>query len=86
MEGGIPTVITSAEGFRTTPPMVEYTKSKEKLVGKIAKRQAVMNPVNTFGSIKRFIERRSDEVSKEPKNMPTPWTRRKPRSRSNQHG
>ena len=86
MEGGIPTVITNAEGFRTTPSMVAYTKSKEKLVGKIAKRQAVMNSVNTFESLKRFIERRSDEVSEEPKNMPTPWTRREPRSRSNQHG
>jgi molecular chaperone DnaK len=70
MEGGSPTVITNAEGFRTTPSVVAYTKSKDKLVGHIAKRQAVMNPDNTFGSIKRFIGRRSDEVNEETKNMP----------------
>ncbi len=70
MEGGTPTVIANAEGFRTTPSVVAYTKSKEQLVGQIAKRQAVMNPENTFGSVKRFIGRRSDEVATETKDVP----------------
>ncbi len=54
MEGGQPTVIANAEGQRTTPSVVAYTKNQEKLVGQIAKRQAVMNPENTFYSVKRF--------------------------------
>ena len=70
MEGGNPTVIANAEGFRTTPSVVAYTKGKDQLVGQIAKRQAVMNPENTFGSIKRFIGRRSDEVTDETKDVP----------------
>ena len=70
MEGGNPTVIANAEGFRTTPSVVAYTKGKEQLVGQIAKRQAVMNPENTFGSIKRFIGRRTDEVTDETKDVP----------------
>ncbi len=70
MEGGTPTVIANAEGFRTTPSVMAYTKSKEQLVGQIAKRQAVMNPENTFGSVKRFIGRRSDEVATETKDVP----------------
>ena len=70
MEGGNPTVIANAEGFRTTPSVVAYTKGKDKLVGQIAKRQAVMNPDNTFGSIKRFIGRRTDEVTDETKDVP----------------
>ena len=48
MEGGKPTVIANAEGFRTTPSVVAYTKNQDQLVGQIAKRQAVMNPENTF--------------------------------------
>ena len=70
IEGGNPTVIANAEGFRTTPSVIAYTKTKEQLVGQIAKRQAVMNPENTFGSVKRFIGRRSDEVTEETKDVP----------------
>jgi molecular chaperone DnaK len=65
MEGGKPTVIANAEGFRTTPSVVAYTKNSDRLVGQIAKRQAVMNPSNTFYSVKRFIGRRFDEVTHE---------------------
>lgn len=70
MEGGNPIVIANSEGFRTTPSVVAYTKGKDQLVGQIAKRQAVMNPENTFGSVKRFIGRRSDEVTNETKDVP----------------
>jgi molecular chaperone DnaK len=69
MEGGKPTVIANAEGFRTTPSVVAYTKNQDKLVGQIAKRQAVMNPENTFYSVKRFIGRRVDEVNEESKQV-----------------
>ena len=65
MEGGKPTVIANAEGFRTTPSVVAYTKNQDQLVGQIAKRQAVMNPENTFYSVKRFIGRRVDEINEE---------------------
>ncbi|MBD2257191.1 molecular chaperone DnaK [Pseudanabaena sp. FACHB-2040] len=65
MEGGKPTVIANAEGFRTTPSVVAYAKNGDRLVGQIAKRQAVMNTENTFYSVKRFIGRRVDEVSNE---------------------
>ena len=65
MEGGQPIVIANAEGQRTTPSVVAYTKNKEKLVGQIAKRQAVMNPENTFYSVKRFTGRKYDEVTTE---------------------
>nr|BDA98735.1 heat shock protein 70 [Rhodomonas sp. NIES-1730] len=65
MEGGKPSVIQNAEGFRTTPSVVAYTKSGDRLVGQIAKRQAVINPDNTFYSVKRFIGRRSEEVADE---------------------
>ncbi|MBH8574170.1 molecular chaperone DnaK [Nostocaceae cyanobacterium CENA369] len=65
MEGGKPTVIANAEGFRTTPSVVAFAKNGDRLVGQIAKRQAVMNPENTFYSVKRFIGRRFDEVTKE---------------------
>jgi molecular chaperone DnaK len=65
MEGGKPTVIANAEGFRTTPSVVAFSKNGDRLVGQIAKRQAVMNPENTFYSVKRFIGRRYDEVSNE---------------------
>ena len=65
MEGGKPTVIANAEGFRTTPSVVAYAKNGDRLVGQIAKRQAVMNPDNTFYSVKRFIGRRYDEVKTE---------------------
>lgn len=69
MEGGKPSVIQNAEGFRTTPSVVAYTKNGDRLVGQIAKRQAVINPDNTFYSVKRFIGRRSDEVSEELKQV-----------------
>ncbi|WP_008313778.1 molecular chaperone DnaK [Leptolyngbya sp. PCC 6406] len=65
MEGGKPTVIANAEGFRTTPSVVAYAKNGDRLVGQIAKRGAVMNTENTFYSVKRFIGRRYDEVSNE---------------------
>ncbi|OKH21561.1 molecular chaperone DnaK [Hydrococcus rivularis NIES-593] len=65
MEGGQPTVIANAEGQRTTPSVVAYTKTGDRLVGQIAKRQAVMNPENTFYSIKRFVGRKYDEVTHE---------------------
>ena len=70
MEGGKPTVIANAEGFRTTPSVVAYAKSGDRLVGQIAKRQAVMNPMNTFYSVKRFIGRRNDEVNNESSEVP----------------
>ena len=69
MEGGKPSVIANAEGFRTTPSVVAYTKTGDRLVGQIAKRQAVINPENTFYSVKRFIGRKSDEVSEELKQV-----------------
>ena len=65
MEGGKPAVIANAEGFRTTPSVVGFAKNGDRLVGQIAKRQAVMNPENTFYSVKRFIGRRPDEVTNE---------------------
>jgi len=65
MEGGKPTVIANSEGFRTTPSVVSYAKNGDRLVGQIAKRGAVMNPENTFYSVKRFIGRRYDEVGTE---------------------
>jgi molecular chaperone DnaK len=75
MEGGQPTVITNQEGARTTPSVVAFTKSGERLVGQVAKRQAITNPENTVFSIKRFMGRRSDEVSEEMKMVPYSVTR-----------
>src|ERR1700759_174909 len=60
MEGGEPTVIPSSEGGRTVPSVVAFTKSGERLVGQVAKRQAITNPANTIYSIKRFMGRRWD--------------------------
>src|ERR1041385_1852973 len=70
MEGGQPTVIANQEGSRTTPSVVAFTKSGERLVGQVAKRQAITNPENTIFSIKRFMGRRSDEVTEEQKMVP----------------
>jgi len=70
MEGGQPTVIANQEGSRTTPSVVAFTKSSERLVGQVAKRQAITNPENTMFSIKRFMGRRSDEVTEEQKMVP----------------
>ena len=70
MEGGEPTVITNSEGGRTTPSVVAFTKDGNRLVGQVAKRQAVTNPENTVYSIKRFMGRRFDEVTGEKKQVP----------------
>ncbi len=70
MEGGEPTVITNPEGSRLTPSVVAFTKSGDRLVGQVAKRQAVTNPENTVFSIKRFMGRRHDEVNEEMKMVP----------------
>jgi molecular chaperone DnaK len=70
MEGDQPTVIQNAEGSRITPSVVAFSKTGERLVGQVAKRQAVTNPENTIFSIKRFMGRRFDEVSEEMKMVP----------------
>jgi molecular chaperone DnaK len=70
MEGGEPVVITNAEGGRTTPSVVAFTKDGNRLVGQVAKRQAVTNPENTIFSIKRFMGRKFDEVQDEIKQVP----------------
>src|SRR5262245_38073895 len=70
MEGGEPTVIVNQEGGRTTPSVVGFTKDGERLVGQVAKRQAVTNPENTIFSIKRFMGRKHTEVSQEASRVP----------------
>ena len=70
MEGTEPKVVANAEGNRTTPSVVAFTKNGERLVGQVAKRQSVTNPENTIYSIKRFMGRRYDEVSEEMKMVP----------------
>src|SRR5678816_3512101 len=70
MEGGEAKVIPNAEGFRTTPSVVAFSKTGERLVGLVARRQAVTNPKNTIFSIKRFMGRRIDEVQDEIKKVP----------------
>ena len=70
MEAGDPVVIPNAEGSRTTPSVVAFTKDGERLVGQVAKRQAITNPENTVFSIKRFMGRIFDEVGEERKTVP----------------
>src|SRR3979411_598012 len=70
MEAGQPPVIANQDGARTTPSVVAFTKSGERLVGQVAKRQSITNPENTVFSIKRFMGRRYDEVSEEMKMVP----------------
>jgi hypothetical protein len=69
MEGGKPTIVTNAEGQRTTPSVVAYSKNGDRLVGQIAKRQSVVNPENTFFSVKRFIGRKMSEIDNESKQV-----------------
>ncbi|KAK3003172.1 hypothetical protein RJ639_018070 [Escallonia herrerae] len=69
MEGGKPVIITNAEGQRTTPSLVAWTKNGDRLVGQIAKQQAVVNLENTFFSVKRFIGRKMFEVDEESKQV-----------------
>ena len=70
MEGGEPVVIANSEGGRLTPSVVGFSKTGERLVGQVAKRQAVTNPENTVFSIKRFMGRRFEEVNEEMKMIP----------------
>lgn len=70
MEGGKPVVIANAEGMRTTPSVVAFTKDGERLVGQMARRQAVLNPQNTFYGVKRFLGRKYSELSAESKRVP----------------
>merc|ERR1711971_1273482 len=74
IESGQPSVIVNSEGLRTTPSIVAYTKKQDLLVGQIAKRQAVINPENTFFSIKRFIGSKESETSVEAKQLPYKMT------------
>src|SRR5574339_1315184 len=70
MQAGEPAVIPNQEGSRITPSVVGFTKSGERLVGQVAKRQAITNPENTVYSIKRFMGRKYDEVNEEMKMVP----------------
>src|SRR5688572_14087878 len=70
MEGGDPVVIPNAEGGRTTPSVVAFSKDGERLVGQVARRQAITNPTNTVFSIKRFMGRKEAEVKQEEKLVP----------------
>jgi molecular chaperone DnaK len=72
MEGGDPVVIPNAEGGRTTPSVVAFTKDGERLVGQVAKRQAITNPRQTIFSIKRFMGRRANEITEESRRVPYP--------------
>ena len=71
MEGGKPTVIINSEGSRLTPSVVAFTKTGERLVGQLAKRQAVLNPENTIYSAKRFIGRRYSKSKRRSRTCPT---------------
>ena len=82
LEGGEPTVIENAEGGRTTPSVVAFTQSGERLVGTVAKRQAVTNPQNTVFSIKRFMGRKEAEVREEESIVPVQGRLRPERRRA----
>ena len=69
MEGGKPMVIANAEGMRTTPSVVGFSKDGEKVIGQMARRQTVLNPQNTFFAVKRFIGRKYGELSSELKRL-----------------
>src|SRR5688500_16077318 len=71
MEGGEPVVITNPEGRRITPSVVAFTQTGERLVGQVAKRQAVTNPENTVFSIQRFMGRKYDEVNEQTEMVPS---------------
>ncbi|KAF2290887.1 hypothetical protein GH714_016235 [Hevea brasiliensis] len=73
-EGGKPVIVTNSEGQRTTPSVVAFTKRGDRLVGQIAKRQAIMNPENTYFSVKRFIGRKYEEVRKRLSRSPIRWS------------
>jgi heat shock 70kDa protein 1/2/6/8 len=75
MEGGKPTIVTNAEAARTTPSVVAYTKSGDRLVGQIAKHKVVVNPENTFFSVRRYISRKMNEVDEESKQVSYPVIR-----------
>ncbi len=81
MEGGQPTVVVNQEGGRITPSVVAFTKDGERLVGQVAKRQAVTNPENTIFSIKRFMGRQFSEVASETSRVPVQGGRRPERRR-----
>ena len=70
MEGGKPVVIANVEGSRTTPSVLAFGKDGERLIGQLARRQAVLNPENTFFAIKRFMGRRYGELTPESKRVP----------------
>ena len=72
MEGGKPTVVANQEGTRTTPSVVAFSKNGERLVGQVAKRQAITNPERTIFSIKRFMGRRANEITEEARRVPYP--------------
>jgi molecular chaperone DnaK len=70
MEGGKPVVIANAEGMRTTPSVVAFSKDGERLVGQMARRQTVLNPQNTFYGVKRFLGRKYGELTADSKRVP----------------
>ena len=70
MEGGKPVVIANAEGMRTTPSVVGFSKEGERVVGQMARRQTVLNPQNTFFAVKRFLGRRYAELNPDSKRVP----------------